>query len=427
MIVNRKENHDYWCLWTSGHVEKKIKTYRPYFPQNWMDLIDIPNRKIYYVEFMGIDTFKIFNLESFVESDYIDRIRHGDVALMVHCTGHGYHEIAEEVYLNLIIRDKIPIDNIILSSESVDLHSAVVWAAHKHNLPVIRTRVAFEFEAYASHWINYDDDLINPTNLEYKQYDKKFVCLNGLYRDHRAAIVFALASYGLLDKGYVSYRIKDGGPNGNDAYENLVNRLRDCPELVNLLQRNEHQLRQIDSILLDTTFNQQERNLALPEIQHTEYFNNTYFTILTETNFPELRRSEFLHSPDILLNNVGRLYSEKIFRCIAFKHPFLATGPKGFLETLHWLGYKTFRPIIDESYDKEPDDAKRLYMIVQEAKRLCELEGNDLRNFLDKAREICEYNFNVLKSRRKFSFDLPIDTNLNVSLVDKFHNVKAPP
>lgn len=411
MIVNRKPGNDYLCLWTSGYIEKRIKTYNTYFPQNWMDHLDVPDRKIYYVEFMGIDTFKIYKLEEYVNSEYVDKIRHGDVALMVHCTGHGYHEIAEEVYLNIVIRDKVPVDNIILSSESFDLYSAVQWAANKHNLPPIRTRVAFEFEAYANHWINGYDDRINPTKLEYKNYDKKYVSLNGYFRDHRAAIVFGLASYNLIDKGYVSYSIKDGGSKGYDAYENLVNRLRSCPEFVQLLVDNEEQLVKLDHILLDTDYNQQGRNLAQPEIQHTEFFNNTYFTLLTETNFPDMRRTEYTYCPDILSDNIGRLYSEKTFRCIAFKHPFIATGPKGFLEVLRWLGYKTFHPIIDESYDQEPDHAKRLWMIVQETRRLCELEGDALKNFLDQAREICEYNYNVLKNRKIFSFDLPIDTN----------------
>ena len=97
MIVNRKPGGDYLCLWTSGFVEKRVKTYDTYFPNNWMDHLDVPDRKIYYVEFMGIDTFKIFKLEEYVNSEFVDQIRHGDVALMVHCTGHGYHEIAEEV------------------------------------------------------------------------------------------------------------------------------------------------------------------------------------------------------------------------------------------------------------------------------------------------------------------------------------------
>lgn len=411
MIVNfqNKEGQPttFYCLWTSGYQQKMIKHYNPWFPQGWMNHLDVPDRKIYYVEFMGIDTFKIYKLEDYVEPEFIDQIRNGDLALYIHQTGHGYHECAEEIYLHVVFRDKVPIKNLIVSSESLDFQNAVQWAANKYNVEPYRTRVAFEFEAYGNLWIK-EDKRVVPTELRYKQYDKKFITLNGYYRDHRAAIIFLLASYGLLDQGYVSFNIKYGGVNGHDTLTNLFRRMGHVPEIVELFHANRDKLTKIDSILLDTTYDQQGRNLAQPEEQHIEFFNNTYFTILTETNFPEMRKEDYVHNPDHLYDYIGRLYSEKTFRCIAYKHPFLATGPMHFLKGLQWLGYKMFHPYIDESYDNEPDGAKRLLMIAKEAKRLCELEGEDLRLWLSNVRKICDYNYKVLQNKKNFAYELPI-------------------
>lgn len=420
MILNKLLGPEYICLWTSGHNEIVTKYYKNYFPFNWMDLVDIENEKIYYVEFMGIDTFKIYKIEDYIHPDYIEGIRTGDVKLMLHFTGHGYHEIVEQLYEHVIIRDKVPLHNLILSSESWDMDKAVEWASKKYNLSPIRTRVTLEFEAYANDYtktmVNYLDGAckdavyIDQFKFQYKNYDKKYICLNGFWRDHRAAIVFFMASYGLLDKGYTSYNIKDSGGNstGKNTYENLINRMGHIPEIFEILEQNKEKLYKINHILLDTEYNDYSQNLAQIKHEHNIWFNDTYFSLLTETNFPTMYQKNFEFDPDRFYDLIGRLYSEKIFRCIVYKHPFIATGPKHFLKILHWLGYKTFHPIIDESYDDETDDAKRLFMIANEAKKLCGLDEQGLKKFLEFTKEICDHNFEVLKNRNKFVYDLPI-------------------
>jgi hypothetical protein len=420
MIVNKAIEKEYDCLWTSGHTTVHKKVYYEHFPNNWMDYVDIENEKIFYVEFMGIDTFKIFKIEQYVDHEYIDQIRNGDLKLMLHLTGHGYHEIIEEIYTHVVGRDRVPVKNIIVSSESIDLHKAVEWVCKKYNYEPLRTRVTLEFEAYGKHYthtmINYLDGArtdavsVSPFKFEHKKYNKKFTCHNGFYREHRAAIIFLLASYNLLDEGYISYNIKDsGGDNsGPNTYKNLMRRMGHVDEVKNLFENNKNKLEKIDHILLDTEYNDYSQNLAQIKHEHNTWFNNSYFSLLTETNFPIMYEKSYDFDPNRFYDVVGRLYSEKIFRCIVYKHPFIATGPKHFLKVLHWLGYKTFHPIIDESYDDETDDATRLLMIAKEAKRLCELDDEGLKKFLDYSKEICEHNFNVLKNRKKFAFDLPI-------------------
>ena len=50
------------------------------------------------------------------------------------------------------------------------------------------------------------------------------------------------------------------------------------------------------------------------------------------------------------------------------------------IKILKELGFKTFHPFIDESYDREPDNLKRFNMIINEFKRLCEMNISDLHN-----------------------------------------------
>jgi hypothetical protein len=55
--------------------------------------------------------------------------------------------------------------------------------------------------------------------------------------------------------------------------------------------------------------------------------------------------------------------SEKIFKPISNLQPFLVIGDYLTLAELKKLGFKTFSPFIDESYDNERDSYKRMELI----------------------------------------------------------------
>ena len=63
-------------------------------------------------------------------------------------------------------------------------------------------------------------------------------------------------------------------------------------------------------------------------------------------------------------------HSEKTWKPIAFYHPFILWGPPGYIQDLREQGFASFDHIIDESYDKELDHAKRLAMIIDQVNRL---------------------------------------------------------
>ena len=99
---------------------------------------------------------------------------------------------------------------------------------------------------------------------------------------------------------------------------------------------------------------------------------NTYFTVVTKTT---VDGDPFL--------------TEKIFKPILAGHPFIALASAGFYDALHNLGFKTFSPYIDESFDHEENIHTRLTLIADQIKQLC---SSDLDAFLNKTKEICLYN-----------------------------------
>ena len=85
--------------------------------------------------------------------------------------------------------------------------------------------------------------------------------------------------------------------------------------------------------------------------------------------------------------------SEKIYRCFKYKKPFIFIGMQGTLKYLHNIGYKTFDPIINESYDNIENPNKRLIHIFKEINRLINNDSFDAH--MKQLQTICEYNHNL--------------------------------
>lgn len=56
------------------------------------------------------------------------------------------------------------------------------------------------------------------------------------------------------------------------------------------------------------------------------------------------------------------------------------------------MGFKTFSNIIDESYDEEENDSKRLQKIFNEIERISKLSLKDMADLYKSVLHICIYN-----------------------------------
>jgi hypothetical protein len=99
--------------------------------------------------------------------------------------------------------------------------------------------------------------------------------------------------------------------------------------------------------------------------ENKQPYLDTYIHITSETNFFEL----------------GGYFSEKTWKPMGHLQPFIFMGPAYGLEELKKLGFKTFAPFIDESYDLELDPEKRFRMIINEIHRLSLLSMEEIHNW----------------------------------------------
>ena len=133
--------------------------------------------------------------------------------------------------------------------------------------------------------------------------------------------------------------------------------------------------------------------------KQTLTYENAYFYICTET---------YTHGE-------YKSVTEKVCKPMVNFLPFLFVSFKGALAWLRHLGFKTFSPFIDESYDDEPDESKRVNMVYNEIKRLCSMSKEELHNWYWQMEDILLHNRNHLLAFHEN------DTHA-VKLIEYLHN-----
>ena len=84
--------------------------------------------------------------------------------------------------------------------------------------------------------------------------------------------------------------------------------------------------------------------------------------------------------------------TEKTLRPIACGHPFIILGTTDILKYLRKYGFKTFSPLIDESYDDIQDPVERMQAIIGVMKHIANMSTADKLLLYQQMQEICSHN-----------------------------------
>ena len=96
--------------------------------------------------------------------------------------------------------------------------------------------------------------------------------------------------------------------------------------------------------------------------------------------------------------------TEKTWKAISVKKPFIIYGVPECLKWLHDRGYKTFHPYINEDYDLETDYFKRKKMIIDEMKRIASLSTDELHQLIEQCKPAIEHNHKLFLEERNFKW-----------------------
>jgi hypothetical protein len=197
---------------------------------------------------------------------------------------------------------------------------------------------------------------------------KVFICLNHVInnnRSYRLLLLSMLKEQNLLSSGIVSAPLLNQALVKEEVFSKSSRLSKDGK--IHIMKNLYEEAEPI--IVHDTDYKSASADIP-------DFFYQAFWNIVPETNFYD----EKLH------------LTEKIFKPIAIKRPFILVSSPGNLEYLKSYGFKTFDRWIDESYDSEPDHDIRLEKIVGEIKKLCQLTPQELDRMHQEMTEVLEYN-----------------------------------
>lgn len=219
--------------------------------------------------------------------------------------------------------------------------------------------------------------LEHSTTYHIKYKEKIFLCFNRMPRQHRLDLLEMMLEHNYVKLGFYSFNL--------DLIDSLaVYHYFDEPNRYITIKNNKNMF----PLLLNMTA--ERSNPVDLIIDDFRYFEESYFSIVTETAFYD-KQSHGINSTFI---------TEKTMKCFITFHPFIMIGRPHSLLALKKLGYQTFNPMIDESYDSIENDDDRLSMIFLEIHKLMSKTPAEWIVWQTQIKEIVIHNNNIVKLSR---------------------------
>ena len=222
----------------------------------------------------------------------------------------------------------------------------------------------------------YCTELIEPAQRKIRKKYITFNRLTGGARMYRSVFVAELARLDLLKHGHVSYNetcpenghytefLKDE----NYVYQYNPNYLNEVKSILNTVN---FPLR-IDSDRATSIPNGSQTLSAIPECMES------FLHVVTETCFFDRK----LH------------LTEKIFKPIVAKQPFVLLGCANNLQYLKDYGFLTFNRWWSENYDVIEDPQTRLEVVTNIIQDICQRSDSELEDMLEEMQVVLEHNYN---------------------------------
>jgi hypothetical protein len=334
-------------------------------------------KMILFYEFVGNNAYMIQQMPKMME-----RFKDSEIFLIL---DDSYEGLSDKSFIEAL---KVAIDNTACVKHWRILSSNV--KVKEFLIEVFGTDTNYQYFNIHLHLDHYDNINVKDhkwaVNPQLRQ--KKFLCVNRQERYHRLLTVDYLLENDIAKHTYLSCML---GEYQSLIYDNKktwseqdkqLRRFLD-PDLDKLELTNEQKER-LKCLPLELDVDEGNHNaikVNMPSLEN--YFNQSYFSIITEGDFSR--------------GHERQMFTEKILKCFLYGHPFIVIGLPGTLELLHDLGFITFGSIIDESYDKEKDDGKRLQMCLEQVKQLNQFNMNEMKNLYNDLMPILEHNYQMYK------------------------------
>ncbi len=220
----------------------------------------------------------------------------------------------------------------------------------------------------------YCPELVEPAH---RKINKKFITFNritGNSRVYRSFFIAELYKKNLLNKGHISYSkiCPEHGHYNTSLLESKKYGL--TPEYI---KSTYNIIDQIDDLRIDSPKDKEISNGSYT-IGGVAQSMESFLHVVTETCFWD-RKCHL---------------TEKIFKPIVLKQPFILLGCAHNLSYLKEYGFKTFDRWFDESYDNITDPIERLHKVCNVIEQLSAKSDHELEQMLIDMQEVLDYNYN---------------------------------
>lgn len=312
-------------------------------------------------------------LSDFFDEGLIHEIKLGNAYLILNhqCESwtHSFFRLLHKILKKDI---NIPANKIIYMVAAVDVVREYEKFINENN---ITDKINLIYCHHVYKRFHRDTDLSFFDYKKSNQKSKKFLCLNRRWHDHRLVLVSMLSHRNLLDQGFVSLGLEQNEL--GDASSRLLNLFEKNSDIITGFEKIKHRLPlNIDDV--DLKINHFGLN-TLP----IDFYQRSCFSVVTSTNAFEYQE-------------LSAGFTEKEIKPILARHPFIILNRPGILKEMQRLGFLTFSPWFDESYDAIENDNDRLISIANEIERLCQISFDEWEKMLDQMSPILEHNYHRL-------------------------------
>ena len=233
---------------------------------------------------------------------------------------------------------------------------------------------------------------------------KLFLSWNRRFRKHRIVLALTLEKLGVVDRSYISFA-KQSDENSAHTVEEDIRSMRERGNVYGV------QFNQLFSESTVTKFvsklplvidDEKDISVMCEDFHFTkDFYTNSLVSLVTETNY----------------NAKECTLTEKSFKPLYNKHPFIIIGVPGALQGLRDLGFKTFSNFWDESYDSEPHPGMRFNLIKNVLANIASWNEQQILTFKNRVKPILDHNYNMFKD----SGAIPVTNNMYEHITKNFN------
>lgn len=294
-----------------------------------------------------------------ISDEVLHDVRNGDATILLEWCNESILDKSDFEALHYSLKySGIPKNQIILVMNGINSQQVYEsWFSESERALLVKSIpfLAYDISWYYSNNKSYrltEEQFFTSKNVERKYH---FVFPNRRAREYRVSLLLKMHENQLLEKGNWSLL--------SNINVNMVGN-----KFQEFLSKLPHNLEEEQGTTFSEVYGNQDKSSA--------WNLSSYFYIASET----------------FMYNDYKAFTEKVFKPLVNFQPFVFASFSGALQELRNMGFKTFHPFIDESYDLEPNNDVRLAMIYKEIEKLCSMDKNQIHEWYWSMEDILLYN-----------------------------------